>query len=809
MTTICYNCKKEGHISKQCTKPKRKQDDSWFKDKVLLVQAQANGQILHEEELVFLADSGIPEGQATQTVITHNAAYQADDLDAYDSDCDELNTANVALMVNLSHYGLDALAELHNPDNVDNNMINHTVQEKDLVITALKNDLRKLKGKAIVDDAVTSHNIAPEMLKVNVEPLAPKLLNNRTAHFDYLRHTQVQAAILRKVVEQGKSQNPLNNSLDHACKYTKRIQELLILIRQTCPCINKLSDKLVAVTLKNKDKQVRSKPSTSANGSQPSGNTKKDKIQRPPSSTQKNKVEAYHRTVKSSLKNKNCVVEPKITTSVQHSKLNANSKLICVKCNGRLLYDNHALCILNDVNARAKSKSVKKVFTNIGYIWRPTSRIFTIVGNTCPLTRIPNTIEVPFRNPIALETDIPKPVVTLVYSRKPRKSKTTDHVEKSKVIKSVSANIKEPSKSWGSIVSNNPSSSLDECRFSKLFFGIWTQAVHLIYQISEHNSKWTKDHPLENTIGELARPVSTRLQLHEQALFCYYDAFLTSVEPKTYKDALTQSCWIEAMQEELNEFERLKQNGVIERRNRTSIEAARTMLIYAKASLFLWAEAVATACYTQNYSIIRLRHRKTPYELLHNKPPDLSFLHVFGALCYSTNNSKNLGKLQLKDVIAVHLIYQISEHNSKWTKDHPLENTIGELARPVSTRLQLHEQALFCYYDAFLTSVEPKTYKDALTQSCWIEAMQEELNEFERLKLDELGGILKSKARLVARGYRQEERIHFEESFAPVARLEAIIIFLAFSTHINMVVYQMDVKTTFLNGNMREEVYVS
>ncbi|GJV97120.1 retrovirus-related pol polyprotein from transposon TNT 1-94 [Tanacetum coccineum] len=176
--------------------------------------------------------------------------------------------------------------------------------------------------------------------------------------------------------------------------------------------------------------------------------------------------------------------------------------------------------------------------------------------------------------------------------------------------------------------------------------------------------------------------------------------------------------------------------------------------------------------------------------------------------------------------------HHVSEHNSKWTKDHPLENIIGALDRPVSTRLQLHEQALFCYYDAFLTSVEPKNYKEALTQACWIEAMQEELHEFERLevwelvpppdkafvislkwiykvKLDELGGILKNKARLVARGYRQEEGIDFEESFAPVARLEAIRIFLAFAAHMNMVIYQMDVKTAFLNGNLREEVYVS
>ncbi|GJS17774.1 putative ribonuclease H-like domain-containing protein [Tanacetum coccineum] len=419
-----------------------------------------------------------------------------------------------------------------------------------------------------------------------------------------------------------------------------------------------------------------------------------------------------------------------------------------------------------------------------------------------------------------------------------------------------------------------------------------------------------------------------------------------------------------------------QQNGVVERRNRTLIEAARTMLIYAKAPLFLWAEAVATGCYTQNLSIKRLRHGKTPYELLHDKPPDLSFFHVFGALCYPTNDSKNLDFDELTamasehnssgpalhemtpatissglvpnsppstpfvppsrtnwdilfqlmfdelltpppsvdysapEVIApiaevvalvpavstgspssttvdqdapspsnsqtipktqpplipnnveednhdievarmgndlyfgipilevpsnqslssdsihtiVHPDHQISEHNSKWTKDHPLENIIGELARPVSTSLQLHEQALLCYYDAFLTAIEPKTYKDTLTQSCWTEAMPEELNEFERLevwelvprpdkvmvitlkwiykvKLDELGGILKNKARLMARGYRQEEGIDFEKSFAPIARLEAIRIFLVFAAHMNMVVYQMDVKTAFLNDN--------
>ncbi|GKB42537.1 retrovirus-related pol polyprotein from transposon TNT 1-94 [Tanacetum coccineum] len=150
----------------------------------------------------------------------------------------------------------------------------------------------------------------------------------------------------------------------------------------------------------------------------------------------------------------------------------------------------------------------------------------------------------------------------------------------------------------------------------------------------------------------------------------------------------------------------------------------------------------------------------------------------------------------------VHSDAPISKHLSKWKKDHLLQNIIGDPSRPVSTRLQLHEQALFCYYDAFLTSVEPKTYKDALTHSCWIKAMQEELNEFE-------WGILKNKARLVAHGYRQEEGIIFKESFALVARLEVVRIFLTFAAYMNMIVYQMDVKTTFLNGILHEEVYVS
>ncbi|GKA77015.1 retrovirus-related pol polyprotein from transposon TNT 1-94 [Tanacetum coccineum] len=153
----------------------------------------------------------------------------------------------------------------------------------------------------------------------------------------------------------------------------------------------------------------------------------------------------------------------------------------------------------------------------------------------------------------------------------------------------------------------------------------------------------------------------------------------------------------------------------------------------------------------------------------------------------------------------VHSVNQPPEHINKWTKNHPIDNVIGDPSRSVSTRHQLQDEALFCYFDAFLSSVEPKSYKEALMESGWIEAMQEELNEFEH----ELEGVLKNKDHLVARGYRQEEGIDFEESFTLVALIEAIRIFIAFAAYINMIVYQMDVKTVFLNGILCEEVYVS
>nr|GEU43920.1 hypothetical protein [Tanacetum cinerariifolium] len=147
----------------------RKQDDSWFKDKVLLVQAQVIGQILYKEELACLVDPGITEGQATKIVITHKAAYQADDLDANNSDCDELNTTKVALMANLSYYGSDALAKVYNPDNVNNNMINQDVQ---VMPTSKQSNVMNQSDTEITSDS----NIIPySQYMIESQQLEPKL----------------------------------------------------------------------------------------------------------------------------------------------------------------------------------------------------------------------------------------------------------------------------------------------------------------------------------------------------------------------------------------------------------------------------------------------------------------------------------------------------------------------------------------------------------------------------------------------------------------------------------------------------------
>ncbi|GJU77515.1 retrovirus-related pol polyprotein from transposon TNT 1-94 [Tanacetum coccineum] len=486
------------------------------------------------------------------------------------------------------------------------------------------------------------------------------------------------------------------------------------------------------------------KPSTSASGSQPSGNTKKDKIQQTPSSTQKNKVEAHPRKVKSSLKNKDCVVTTKGTANVQHSKLNANSELKCVKCNGCMLSDNHDLCVLdfiNNVNARVKSKSIKKsskrkvweptrkVFTNIGYIWRPTGRTFTIVGNAYPITRITTTTEVPLKKPTFLDNEIPKPVVTLVYTRKPRKSKTNVPASKSKVVQIVlwylGSGCSKHMTRDRSQLTNFVNKFLGTVKFENdhvakiLGYGdyqIWNVTISRVYyveglghnlfsvgQFCDSNLEVAfRQHTcficnLESvdlltgsggnnlytlSLGDMmaSSPISRhglvrglpKLKFEKDHLCSAYAMGKSKKKPHKPKSEDTNPGKLYLMHMDLCGPMRVASvNGkkyilvIVDDYSRFTWVNCRTMLIYAKALLFLWVEAVATACYTQNRSIIRLRHRKTPYELLHDKLPDLSFFHVFGALRYPTNNSENLGKLQPKaDIDFDELTAMASEHSS-------------------------------------------------------------------------------------------------------------------------------------------------
>ncbi|GJW77305.1 retrovirus-related pol polyprotein from transposon TNT 1-94 [Tanacetum coccineum] len=864
--------------------------------------------------------------------------------------------------------------------------LNASLQEKVLVITALKDDLRKLKGKALVDNDVIKHPSDPEMLKIDVEPITPKSLNKKTAHSAYIKHTQEEATVLMDLVE----------------------HELLTNISKTCPSINNADGKLVVVTSKNKDKRFRFiEPITSSGNT----NTKTSSS----SNLVSNKPMLSFIRVKPSTSASGS--QPSGTANVQHSKLNANFKLKCVKCNGCMLSDNHDLCILdfiNNVNARTKYKSFKKnskrkvwkptgkVFTNIGYIWRPIGRTFTIVGNACPSTMITTTTEVPLRKPTALNNETPKPV-----------------------LKSVSANKKEPSQSWGSIVSDVPSSSLDECRSSKLFsvkfendhvakilgysdYRIGNVTISRVYYVeglghnlfsvtqfcdsnleiafrqhtcfirnlegfdlltgSRGNNLYTLslgDMMASSPICLLLKDSKTNKKkphklksedTHQEKLYLLHmdlcgPMLVASVNGKKYilviVDDYSRFTWVKCLRskDEAPDFiiKFLKMIQMIGVSHETSISRS------PQQNGVIERQAVATACYTQNCSIIHLRHDKTPYELLHDKLPDLSFFHVFGALCYLTNDSENLGKLQPKADIGIFIGYvpikkafriynrhtkriieiihvdfdeltaMASEHSSSgpalhemtpatinsglmpnpppstpfvppsrtdWdllfqllfdelltpppSIDHPAPEVITPIAKVVAPEPVVSTGSLssttvdqdapspsnsqttpktqspiipndveednhdldvaHMNNDPFFGIPIPENDSEASSSSDVIPTVVQTaapnsehvtkwtkdhpldniIGELERpVKLNELGGILKNKACLVTHGYCQEEGINFEESFALVARLDAIRIFLVYVAHMNMVVYQMDVKTAFLNGILCEEVYVS
>nr|GFA14654.1 hypothetical protein [Tanacetum cinerariifolium] len=326
-----------------------------------------------------------------------------------------------------------------------------------------------------------------------------------------------------------------------------------------------------------------------------------------------------------------------------------------------------------------------------------------------------------------------------------------------------------------------------------------------------------------------------------------------------------------------------QQNGVVERQNWTLVKAARTVLIFSRAPLFLWAEAIATACFTQNRSIIHRRFNKTPYELINGRKPDISFLHVFGALCYPKNDREDIWKLGEKAMAfeqrsskprlnsmtsgqissGLDLTYASltisTQQPSKGELDllfeamyndyiggqpsdigptptnssylvtnilitsqdvdepnlttmvngntfvNPFANS-STSATASSSSQNVDQSNMHMFYQPYPHEFQwnknhplEQNVKEAITDPAWIDSMKEELLQFKRLDVW---------SRLFVRGYRQEEGIEFKESFASVARMEAIRIFLAYAAHKLFTVFQMDMKTAFLHSSLKEDVYV-
>ncbi|GJY75014.1 retrovirus-related pol polyprotein from transposon TNT 1-94 [Tanacetum coccineum] len=619
------------------------------------------------------------------------------------------------------------------------------------------------------------------MFKLNLEPLAPRLFQNREAHIDYLKYTQEQADILWKIVEQAKAKQPLDKELDFACKHAQRIQELLVYVRDTCPNAINLSAKKVAVTPQNKVKKVRLKCSTSKCGSKPTGNKRNDRISQTPSRNMKNKIEAQPRKVNK----QNRVVEPICDINVKHSLLNANSEPICATC-----------------------------------------RTFTIVGNSCPLTRITSANVVPPKKTTSHSIETQKPELK-VYSRKPKNVKNVGCLDCSLVsgLRIFETHDREP-------LLAHELSDLEVAFRKNTYFIRNLEGVDLLSESRDTNLYTISLDDMLRTspICLLSKVSKTKSWLWHRRLSHLNFGTLN----KLAKDGLARA------------FQGINFRKIICVQH---VQKARNSLINPKLKtltrrnyIFAYGSVWPNAC--------------------------------GNALCYPTNDNDDLGKLDVKADISTFVGYVPAKkafgiYNKRtWKIIETIHVTFDELTTMASKQFSsgpgLHSMtpATSCsrlvpnpvshqpcippprdYWDRLFqtmldeyftppsitvslvqeaaapramvladspvsTSIDqdapsskPKNFKQAMTKPSWIDAMQEEIHEFQRLER-----VLKNKARLVAQGFRQEEGINFEESFAQVARIEAIRIFVANAAHKNMTIYQMDVKMAFLNGELKEEL---
>ncbi|GJU26434.1 integrase, catalytic region, zinc finger, CCHC-type containing protein [Tanacetum coccineum] len=858
---MCYNCKEEGHMSKQCTKSRRKRDDSWFKDKVLLVQAEASGQTLHEEELAFLANPRILKGQATQTVITHNVVYQADDLDAYDSNCDELNTAKVALMVNLSHYDSDALTESnivnHSETEItsDSNIIpysqyviksqqavvqnsNSSAQQDELILSVIEqlktqvaNCIKiNLENKSVNDTLTAELESYKDQVKVLNEGQSVDLKSKNNISDSCAQSVEINSfrTFKRKGIFNANGfQNPLYLKKAHQLEPKLYVGDI---IEKTNPIVIPDSEETLMLAEESRSKMLfrqkdpimlENKVNTtlnSVNSPEPILSSRPTIVEVPKELPKVSMVNTSLKKLKHHLAGFDVVVKERTTPTAIIEVLNENERLLEQVLSKDIVNIIVNLSVNNaSVNVHECEKCLQletELQTDFieKEIYDQLFKSFTTLEKHCISLKVDSQFNQEIfqkDNPVSNQS---APSFDQLFELNELNAQSQ---KKDTVIKKLKERIK--------VLSGKK----NEDKIKKELEEIETINIEL-----DHRDKVLVITALKNDLRKLKGK-----DLADNAVTKHTsDPELLKIEmepitPKLLNKRTAHSAYIKHTQDEAAVLRDLidhiklvvvtpkNKDKRVKFRVRPSTSASGSQPFgNTKKDKIMKPRKFKTDVPDSKSKVSKYvsANKKEP-RLVPNPSPstpfilpsridwDILFQPMFDELLtplssvdlpspeditsidevvalvstVSTGNDPYFGILileipydQSSSADSIHTIvhpdHQISKHNSKWTKDHPLENIIGELDRPVSTRLQLHKQALFCYYDAFLAAVKPKMYKDALTQSCWIKAMQEELNEFERLELDELGGILKNKARLVARGYCQEEAIDFEDSFAPV-----------------------------------------
>ncbi|GJY68987.1 retrovirus-related pol polyprotein from transposon TNT 1-94 [Tanacetum coccineum] len=402
--------------------------------------------------------------------------------------------------------------------------------------------------------------------------------------------------------------------------------------------------------------------STSASGSKPKINTKNDRIPQPSSRSMKNKVEAHHWKFKSSANKNNHVSD--CNANVKNVALSKNSITICLSCNEYLFSANHDACVIMEIvlwyldygcskhmtRHRDKlinfvSKFIKIVqfgsdhFTAImGYedlqMWNILiSRVYYVeglghnlffVGQFCILD-----LEVAFRKHTCFVQNLEG--VDLLSGSHGYNLYTISMVDMMKSSPICLLSKASKTKSW-----------LWHRRLSHLNFGTINQLAKQGLVKGLPKLKYTKDHLTKDEAPETIIKILKQAQVSMNAIVRY---LCTENGTEFLNQTLRNYTEDVGITHNTSTARTPQQNGVVERRNCMLVEAARTMLIFSKSQLFLWAKVIATAYYTQNLSLIHTRYNKTPFELLRDRKPELKYLHIFGALCYPTNNFEDLGKL--------------------------------------------------------------------------------------------------------------------------------------------------------------------